>query len=90
MATNLDAARPLAVELAAFERERARLLREHAGKFAIFKGDDFEGSFDSFEVAYREGLKLWGPVPFLVKQVLPEDLKAVAPALTLGLIRANP
>jgi hypothetical protein len=44
------------------------------GKFAVFKGDQYLGTFDSYLAAYEAGLKAWGNVPFPVKQALREEM----------------
>jgi hypothetical protein len=42
-------------EHAAFERERARLLRDHPGKVALVRDDDVVGVFDNANDAMLEG-----------------------------------
>lgn len=81
---------PLEQEQAYFDAIRARLLAEHPGKFALIRGSELIGTFDSEENAYVAGLERFGNTPFLVKQILPEDPVAHLPALSLGLIRAHP
>jgi hypothetical protein len=53
-------------EDAAFERERARLLREHPGKFAVVHGDDIVGVFDTYNDATLGAYRLLGRVPLLI------------------------
>lgn len=76
-------------ELAFFDHHRAHLVAEHMGKYALIKEAVLVGTFDSAEAAYVEGLRQFGNVPFLVKQVLPEDPVVHLPALSLGLLRAH-
>jgi hypothetical protein len=73
-------------ELEAFEREKPRLLKEHRGKFALFKGDEFVDSFSTFELAYHEGIKRFGLEPFMIKEIRETDPVVRFPALALGLI----
>ncbi len=79
----------LETELAFFELHRAQWVRVHPGKYALIKGEQLEGMYDSSGNAYTEGVKRWGNVPFLIKEVLPEDRVEQSPALTHGLINAH-
>jgi hypothetical protein len=76
-------------ELKAFEDRKAELLRIAEGKFALFKGNNFEGVFDTPLAAYEAGLAKWGNVPFFVKQVLMEESVQQVPALYSGLLNAH-
>lgn len=71
--------KPLEQEIRTFERERARLEREHAGKFALVKGDGVVATFDTFANAATEGLRLFGDEPFMIREV-----GAPAPRLSVG------
>ena len=73
-----------------FEANRAALLKEHRGKFALIKGSELIGTFDTDENAYAEGIQRFGNVAFLIRRVQEEDPKAEFPALTFGLLRAHP
>lgn len=64
MATLLDA------ELQTYERNRESLLRSAEGKFALIKGDQIVGVYESKMDAINQGYRQLGHVPFLVKQVL--------------------
>jgi hypothetical protein len=50
----------LSRERAAFERERARLVRDYLGKIALIHGDDVVGVFDDVDAATREGHRRFG------------------------------
>lgn len=39
------------------------------GKFAVIKGNDFQGAFDTYEEALEVGYTRYGLVPFLVKKI---------------------
>ena len=80
----------LETELAYFEAHRSEWLQHHEGKFALIRGEKLSGVFDSWQNAYESGVNEWGIVAFLVKQILPQDPIESAPALTYGLINANP
>ncbi|MCH8851158.1 MAG: hypothetical protein IID41_00735 [Planctomycetes bacterium] len=80
---------PLQTELRHFDAHRKEWTEHHQGKFALIKGEDMAGVFDSWDNAYEAGVSTWGNVAFLVKQILPEDPVESAPALTYGLINAH-
>jgi len=82
-------AHDFSLELSAFEKRKAELLEFCEGRFAVLKGEHFLGAFDSHLAAYSAGLKEWGNVPFLIKQVLRQERSETMPALVLGLIHAN-
>ena len=60
-------------EIRLFEEHRAEWLEHHKGKVALVKGETIEGFYGSAQDAYHRGVNLWGDVPFLIKDVLPED-----------------
>ncbi len=77
-------------EQAFFEANRAALLKEHLGKYALIKGSELIGAFDTDENAYTEGVARFGNVPFLIRRIEEKDATAQFPALTYGLLRAYP
>lgn len=78
----------LDAELAFFEAHRKEWVKDHAGEFALIKGEDY--SFhDSDEAAYRAGIDKWGDEAMLIKRVLPEDIVEESPALLYGLLNAS-
>ena len=76
-------------ELDFFQANRPKWLQEYKGKFALIKGTELIGTFDTAENAYVAGVERFGNVPFLIKQVLEEEPVGHIPALTLGLVRAH-
>ena len=78
-----------AEEQQAFELKRAELLKLCEGKFAVFKGAELLGSYDTAETAYEAALAKLGNTPFLVKQVLREESVETLPAIHLGLVHAS-
>lgn len=65
---------PLADERNTYRREVGRLLAEgQEGKFALIKGTNIVGLFDTCEAARGVGLKQWLLQPFLVQQILTEE-----------------
>ena len=82
------AKKPLTAELETLKRERKRLEREHMGKWVLIHGDEVVSTFDTFENAADEGLRLFGRGPFLIRQV-GRDVVDIPIAVALGLTRAD-
>lgn len=76
-------------ELAHFDRIKADLLKNHLGKFALIKGDQFFGAFDNPSNAYDEGVSRFGRDLFLVKRISEQEEVYRNQALALGLINAR-
>jgi hypothetical protein len=72
-------------ELAYFEENRAKLVAQHLGKYVVIKGDKLVGAFDTPQAAYEAAVLEFGAESFLMRQVLPNDAPAQAPALYTGL-----
>lgn len=79
----------LEIELKFFEDHRAEWLNHHRGKFALIKGQEIAGFFDSRESAFAIGATRWGNVPFLIKEVSEDDRVDQAPALFCGVLNAD-
>jgi hypothetical protein len=75
-------------ELEVFAERKDELLSLCEGKFAVFKGKEFAGVFDTPGAAYSEGVVRFGNVPFLIKPVLKDDRVESMPALHIGLSHA--
>jgi hypothetical protein len=80
---------PLDTELATFSKMKADLLRDHAGKFALIKGDQLIGSFDTAENAFSAGVERFGREPFLVRKVTEQEEVYRNQAFALGLMNAR-
>jgi hypothetical protein len=80
---------PLEQELATFEAMKPDLLRNHAGKFVLIKGDRLIDTFDTSENAYSEGVQRFGQEPFLVKPVREIEEIYRNHALYSGLMNAH-
>ena len=83
-----DPNRPFATEASTFEAQLPVLLKQHAGKFALLYGTELVGAFDTEANALAAGYQKFGPVPLYIRQILPEEQKASAPALVLGILTA--
>ena len=73
-----------------FEKHRDDLLREYPGKFVVVKESQVLGGFDTIQDALGAGARQFGMTSFLVRRTdeRPEDVSI--PALSLGVLRANP
>jgi hypothetical protein len=76
-------------ELEFFEEHRAAWNEHYRGKFVLVKGRELFGVFDTCEAAFEAGAASWGNVPFLIKEVLPQDRIEQIPALVYGLLNAH-
>jgi len=57
-------------ELQTYDANKVELVSNFEGKFALVKDDEVVGVFDTEFDAIRQGYKRFGPVPFLVKQIV--------------------
>ncbi len=80
---------PLKREYAHYLTIKSNLLSQSTGKFALIKGEELVGIFDTDADAYRAGLGKFGNVPFLVVHVQEGEEKSWIPVLQLGLLRAS-
>jgi hypothetical protein len=71
-------------ELARFQEMKSDLLKTDAGKFALIRGKEFAGVFESLDTAYNEGVKRFGSGPFLVKQITEKEEEYRNQALIWG------
>jgi hypothetical protein len=77
-------------ELAFYEKNLENWLSIYPGKFVLVKGEELVGVYDTNEQALITGASLFGLASYLIRRVekSKEDIKL--PALTLGLLYANP
>jgi hypothetical protein len=75
-------------EIATFEKMRSDLEQHHKGKHVLIKGADLIGSFDSFNAAATEGLRLYPNDDFLVRQIGSRS-PSLSPAILYGLVNAD-
>lgn len=79
----------LETELSYFTKIKEDLLKNHPGKFALIKGEELVGVFDTPANAYDEGVKKFGREPFMVKRVSETEEVYRNQALALGLMNAR-
>ena len=77
-------------EIEFFEQIRPELLAHHTGKFALIKERNLIGTYTKVEEAYADGVKRFGNVPMLIKEIRASDRPQRIPAFVHGLIRAHP
>lgn len=73
-------------ELKTFEREKSRL---PPGRFALIKGDEVVGTYESQDEALEAGASQFGLKPFVVMRTGQETREVSVPALSLGVISAD-
>jgi len=79
----------LETELDYFNKTKAELLKNHPGKFALIKGEQLIGVFDTPANAFDEGVKQFGREPFMVKRISESEEVYRNQALALGLMNAR-
>ena len=60
-------------ELAAYAKEEKRLVREHPGWIALIHGDEVVGAFPTAGAAYLEGIRRFGHVRMMFKEIRPPN-----------------
>ena len=59
----------LKTELETYEREKAKLVAESEGKYALIHGNEVAGVWDTYLDALKAGYEKYSLNPFLVKQI---------------------
>ena len=77
-------AKPLAQEIATYDREHERLEQEHAGKFVLIHGEEVISTYDTFDAAADEAVRRFGDDPFLIRRV-GEGKITLPPAVLYGI-----
>lgn len=77
-------------ERAFYTAHEAEWVTAHPGRFVVVKGERLLGAFDSIEEALAAGAATFGLESFLVRKLGERQMEVNIPALTLGLLRANP
>ncbi len=72
-----------------YQNVKSKLLEESEGKFALIKGNELLGLFDTDMDAYQVGISKFGNVPFLIIRISKEEEQYWIPTLELGLLDAN-
>lgn len=77
-------------EIEYFNSMLAEWLQHYEGQYALVKDHKLIGTFTTEVEAYKEGIKLFGNNPFLIKKIEKDEQLEKLPALTLGILRAYP
>ena len=80
----------LEAETAFFEENKANWASSHPGKFALIKGSEALGFYDTRDEALVEGARRIGLTPFLVRNVTEPEEPVRIPAMGVGVLSANP
>lgn len=65
-------------------------LKRFPGKIALVKGRELIGTYDTEGEALVEGARHYQLQPFLVRRIVRHQPDIIVPALTLGILSANP
>ena len=76
-------------ELQYYKTHKEELLKRHANKYLVIRGDRLLGVYDTDIDAYKAGLEEFGNVAFLIKKVTKEEEVIRFPALVLGVVNAD-
>jgi hypothetical protein len=63
----------LSREEAAYQREKARLVRDHLGHIALIRFDDVIGAYATFGEAVTEGFRRFGKTRFICRPITEKD-----------------
>ena len=87
---NKNEAPALEIERKYLDSHRDDLLREYGGRFLVIKGEQVSGAFDTIEEALQGAAEEHGLTNVLISRPIEEQIECVAPALTMGIINADP
>jgi|SRR5580704_15007176 hypothetical protein len=81
----------------ALEKERKymdshkdELLKQYGGKILVISGEQVTGAFDTMEEALQGAVTQHGLNSVLIRRPTEAQIEFSAPALTLGILNANP
>jgi hypothetical protein len=69
----------LSLDIAAFQTEKARLLREFGRQWVVLADAKFQAAFADFDAAARFALSAFGNRPFLIRRA--DDPQAAVPMM---------
>jgi len=79
----------LSEEYAYFNEIKKELIKNYEGKYALIKGHNLVGIYDTDTDAYQVGIMQYGNEPFLIVKISQENEIFWIPTLELGLLDAN-
>lgn len=77
-------------EIRYFQEHHESWKSQYPGKFVLIKGSDLIGTFDTMKAALDEGSRQFGLASYLIRRVGEVAKEITIPALTMGILRANP
>lgn len=80
----------LEVERKYLDSHRAELLDAYGDKFLVIHGEHVTGAFDSLGEALKDSVAKHGLESVLIRKPTEAQLEISVPALTLGLLNADP
>jgi len=80
----------LELELKVFEQHREEWVSKHPGRELLVKGTELLGAFSTIEEALAEGARRFGLTGFLVRSTDEPRREVSIPALSSGVLRADP
>jgi len=80
----------LEVELTYLNSHKAELLKQYGGKVLVISGEQVTGAFDTMEEALQGAVMQHGLNSVLIRRPSEGQIEFTAPALTLGILSANP
>jgi hypothetical protein len=60
-------------ELKTYNLLRPQLVKQYLGLWALIKGDKLINAFDTYAIALKEAVRLFGTEPYFIKQILDPD-----------------
>lgn len=80
----------LEIERKYLESHKDELLKEYGGKILVITGEQVTGAFDTIEEALQGAVEKHGLNNVLIRRPFEAQIEFSAPALTLGILNANP
>jgi len=72
------------------DSHKDELLKQYGGKILVISGEQVTGAFDTMEEALQGAAALHGLKNVLIRRPSEAQIEFSAPALTLGILSANP
>lgn len=77
-------------EIAYYQQNHDAWATKYPGKFILVKGSELIGAFDTMQSALDEGSRRFGLSSYLIRRIGESTKEISIPALTMGLLRADP
>ena len=80
----------LEIERRYMDSHKDELLKLYGGKILVISGEQVTGAFDTIEEALQGAVEKHGLSDVLIRRPSEAQIEFCAPALTLGILNANP